>query len=228
MAAPGAEGTIVVVAGGDPVLPAERAWVPGDAVVIAADSGLDHAHALGLRADVAVGDFDSVSPRALERAEADGTRLERHPAAKDATDLELALDAAAAHGPERIVVLGGHGGRVDHLLANAALLAADRYASVEVVAHMGGATLTVVRSSAEVRGAPGELVSLLALHQPASGVRTHGLLYPLSGEDLLPGSTRGVSNELLASPAQVSLASGVLLVVQPGSIGTHHLQRTTP
>lgn len=126
MAAPGAEGTIVVVAGGDPVLPAERAWVPGDAVVIAADSGLDHAHALGLRADVAVGDFDSVSPRALERAEADGTRLERHPAAKDATDLELALDAAAAHGPERIVVLGGHGGRVDHLLANAALLAADR------------------------------------------------------------------------------------------------------
>ena len=228
MAAPGAEGTIVVVAGGDPVLPPERAWVPDDAVVIAAGADLGRAHAHGLRADVAAGDFDSVSPRALARAEADGTRIERHPAAKDATDLELALDAAIARGPERIVVLGGHGGRVDHLLANASLLTADRYASVEVVAHMGGATLTVVRSTAEVRGVPGELVSLLALHRPAAGVTTDGLLYPLAGEDLLPGSTRGVSNELVASSARVSLTSGVLLVVQPGSIGTHHLQRTTP
>jgi len=226
MASPGAEGTIVVVAGGDPVLPAERAWVPDGAVVIAADSGLDHAHALGLRADLAVGDFDSVSPRALHRAEADGTSLERHPAAKDATDLELALDAAVARDPERIVVLGGHGGRVDHLLANAALLTADRYASVDVVAHMGGATLTVVRSTTELRGEPGELVSLLALHRPATGVTTDGLLYPLRGEDLHPGSTRGVSNELVASSASASLTSGVLLVVQPGQIGTHHLQRS--
>ncbi len=226
MAAPSAKGTIVVVAGGDPVLPAERAWVPDEATVIAADSGLDHAHALGLRVDVVVGDLDSVTPRALARAEADGARIERHPAAKDATDLELAMDAANATGPARIVVLGGHGGRVDHLLANAALLPADRYAAAEVVAHMGGATLTVVRSEAEVLGAPGELVSLLALHRPATGVTTHGLLYPLSGEDLLPGSTRGVSNELVASPARVSLSTGVLLVVQPGSIGTHHLQRT--
>lgn len=226
MAAPGAEGTIVVVTGGDPVLPSERAWVPEGALVIAADSGLDHAHALGLRVDVAIGDLDSVTPQALARAEAGGTRIERHPAAKDATDLELALDAALARSPERVVVLGGHGGRVDHLLANAALLTADRYATLEVVAHMGGATLTVVRSETEVEGAPGELVSLLALHRPATGVTTDGLLYPLSGEDLLPGSTRGVSNELVASPASVSLASGVLLVVQPGSIGTHHLQRT--
>jgi len=227
MAAPGAEGTIVVVAGGDPVLPSERAWVPPGAVVIAADSGLDHAHALGLRVDVAVGDFDSVTPQALARAEADGTRIEDHPAAKDATDLELALDAAAARSPERVVVLGGHGGRIDHLLANAALLSSDRYAAVDVVAHMGGASLTVVRSEAEVQGARGELVSLLALHRPATGVTTRGLLYPLSGEDLLPGSTRGVSNELVGSPARVSLTAGVLLVVQPGSIGTHHLQRKT-
>lgn len=226
MAAPGAEGTIVVVAGGDPVLASERAHVPDGAAVIAADSGLDHAHALGLRVDVVVGDLDSVSPGALARAEADGTALERHEAAKDATDLELALDAALRRRPHRIVVLGGHGGRVDHLLANAALLTAERYSAVELVAHMGGATLTVVRESALVRGASGELVSLLALHRPATGVTTHGLLYPLAGEDLPPGSTRGVSNEIVASPARVSLASGVLLVVQPGTTGTHHLQRS--
>ena len=228
MAAPGAEDTIVVVTGGDPVSLAERGRVPDGALVIAADSGLDHAHALGLRVDVAVGDFDSVSPPALARAEASGAVVERHPAAKDATDLELALDAALARGPQRIVVLGGHGGRVDHLLANAALLTSERYAAVEVVAHMGGATLTVVRDEAELQGQRGELVSLLALHRPAVGVTTHGLLYPLTGEDLEPGSTRGVSNELVTPPGRVSLEAGVLLVVQPGHLGTHHLQRTSP
>ena len=117
MAGPGASDTIVVITGGDPVTVDERARVPADALVIAADSGIEHAQALGLRVDVAVGDFDSVSADALHRAEAQGAVLERHPAAKDATDLELALDAAVRRGAGRIVVLGGHGGRVDHLLA---------------------------------------------------------------------------------------------------------------
>lgn len=228
MAGPGASETIVVITGGDPVTAAERARVPAGALVIAADSGIEHAQALGLRVDVAVGDFDSVGPDALRRAEAQGTALERHPAAKDATDLELALDAAVRRGAGRIVVLGGHGGRVDHLLANAALLTSPAYAGLEVVAHMGGATLTVVRRAATLQGAHGEIVSLLAVDGPAVGVTTQGLLYPLDHEDLLPGSTRGVSNELVADPAQVSVKRGVLLVVQPGHIGTHHLNRNDP
>jgi thiamine pyrophosphokinase len=58
-------------------------------------------------------------------------------------------------------------------------------------------------------------------------VRTRDLLYPLVDEDLPVGSTRGVSNELVAARAAVSLREGVLLVVQPGVAGTHHL-RTDP
>ena len=54
--------------------------------------------------------------------------IERHPAAKDATDLELALDAAIALEPARIVVVGDGGGRLDHLLGSCSLLGLDRYA----------------------------------------------------------------------------------------------------
>jgi thiamine pyrophosphokinase len=122
-------------------------------------------------------------------------------------------------------VLGGHGGRLDHLLANAALLASPRYAAVELVAHMGQARVTVVRGEAELSGIPGDLVSLLPLNGVASGVTTEGLLYPLHDEDLLPGSTRGVSNELVDAVARVRLRSGALLAVQPGQAGTHQ-QRT--
>jgi thiamine pyrophosphokinase len=210
---------VVVLAGGEPVDPALAPLLPAGAVVIAADSGLAAADVLGLRADLLVGDLDSVDADQLAAAEAAGVRIEAHPVAKDATDLALALDAAVALGAQRITVVGGAGGRLDHLLAGALLLASDAYAGVEVVARTGAATLTVVRGSATLYGRPGELVSLLAVHGPARGVVTVGLRYPLADEDLAPGSTRGVSNELTRPTAHVRLRSGVLLAVQPGELG---------
>jgi thiamine pyrophosphokinase len=162
-----------------------------------------------------IGDLDSAEAEHVERAAAAGARVDRHPVDKDATDLELALDAARALGAHEITVLGAGGGRLDHLLANALLLASPAYAEVEVTALMGGATVTVVRSSAALEGPVGSIVSLLAVGGPAIAVTTDGLLYPLAREDLLPGSTRGVSNEIVASPATVRIDAGVLLAVQP-------------
>jgi thiamine pyrophosphokinase len=216
--------TVVVVTGGDPLDGVDLPALPDDAIVVAADSGVDRAEALGLRVDVAVGDFDSVTRGALDRAERLGAKVERHPEAKDATDLELALDVARSLGPGRVVVLGGHGGRLDHLLANALLLAQPALLDVDVVAQMGAARVTVVRRRAELHGRAGDLVTLLPLHGPAEGVVTEGLLYPLRDEDLLPGSTRGVSNELVATTAVVTVRAGTLLAVQPGLAGTHHLR----
>ena len=67
-----------------------------------------------------------------------------------------------------------------------------------------------------VEGEPGEYVTLFAVHGPAEGVRTHGLRFPLVGERLEPGSSRGVSNELTGHTARVELDAGVLLAVLPG------------
>jgi thiamine pyrophosphokinase len=191
--------------------------LPADAWVIAADGGIAHAFALGLTVDEAIGDFDSASMADLDRVRAAGGRVETHPVAKDATDLELALGLAVQRRPRRVVVIGGHGGRFDHWLGNAFLLAAPEYASVELVARMGSSTVTVVRKSAVLTGSSGDLVSLLPVHGPAYGVRTDGLLYPLVDEDLPVGTTRGVSNVFIGERASVSLDAGVLLAVQPGA-----------
>src|SRR5688572_20257234 len=86
----------LVFAGGDPLPEGISERLPADAFVIAADSGLRYAQLLGRRVDLVVGDFDSVDPDDLAAAEASGAAVERHAAAKDATDLELALDAAHA------------------------------------------------------------------------------------------------------------------------------------
>lgn len=210
----------IVVTGGDPVDRGVLDHLPGDALVIGVDSGIGHALGLDLHVDLAVGDFDSVDPAVLAAAEAAGARVERHPRAKDATDLELGLTAAVAAGATRVVVVGGHGGRLDHLLANALLLAAAAFEGVAVEAHMGTAWLVVARPGAvtTVAGDVGDVVSLLPVGGPATGVVTTGLAYPLAGEVLGAGSTRGASNELVAPEATVSLDGGSILVVKPGNV----------
>ncbi|HEY3434518.1 MAG TPA: thiamine diphosphokinase, partial [Solirubrobacterales bacterium] len=116
---------VVVVVGGGLPAPGLLAQLPDGAPVVAADSGLDSALALGLRADVVVGDLDSVTPGALATAEAAGARVVRHPADKDETDLALALAEAGEllGGRGRVVVVGGVEGRLDHLLAEVLALA---------------------------------------------------------------------------------------------------------
>ena len=67
----------------------------------------------------------------------------------------------------------------------------------------------------DISGPPGSLVTLLELGGPARGIVTEGLRYPLRGEELEPGTTRGVSNELTGTSGAVRLEGGTLLVVQP-------------
>jgi len=210
------EEIVVVVSGGELPDPRAASVAPLGAPVVAADKGLEHALALGLDVTLAVGDFDSASPEAVAVAESAGVRIERHPDEKDATDLELALDAAVAIAPARILVLAGGGGRLDHQLSTLMLLASERYARAHVDAFVGSAWIHVVRGSRALEGAPGEVVSLLAVGGPAEGVTTEGLAYPLRGETLEAGSSRGISNVFASNIAHVSVEDGVLLAIRPG------------
>jgi thiamine pyrophosphokinase len=206
---------VVVFAGGDPVDAAVRAQLPAPATVIAADSGLHHAQDLGVPVDIVVGDLDSVDASRLAAEGARGATVERHPAEKDFTDLELALHVAQRLEADAVLVVGGAGGRFDHFLANALVLASGDFAGMEVRALIGEALVTVVRSRTTLRGEPGSLLTLLPVGGAAHGVRTKALRYPLAAEDLFPASTRGVSNEFLEPVAIVELDGGVLLAVQP-------------
>jgi thiamine pyrophosphokinase len=209
---------VIVLAGGDPVAASARELLPKADLVVAADSGVHSAEALGLHVDIIVGDFDSADPKVVDAAVAHGARLERHPAEKDATDLELALLTAEQQGAREVMVVGGAGGRLDHLLANLALLAAPRFAGLEISALIGDAFVTVIqpdRPPTELHDDPGALLTLVPMGGDACGVTTAGLEYPLQDEDLRAGTTRGVSNVFERDIATVSVRDGVLLAIQP-------------
>lgn len=210
----------VVVIGGSAPSARVVAHLPPDAFVVSADSGLDHTYDLGLAVDLVVGDLDSVTDAALARAERDGTPIERHPTDKDATDTELALDAALGRGADAITLVGGGGDRLDHLLGTLAVLCAPRLAECAVEAWVGDAWVGVVHGPGliELTGLPGEYVSLIPTVGPALGVRTEGLRWRLDGGALHPASARGISNELVDTTASVFVDVGVLLVVRPHAL----------
>lgn len=235
-AAVSAQPMILLAVGGDPRasvrLPASLH--PGS-VVVAADSGLDRLVDAGIAVHHVVGDLDSVSPAALSGAEAAGAVVHHHPADKDATDIELALDLVArtlapGHAIGRVLVVGGGGGRLDHLLADVLALASPVLRTFEVTAHLGAATVTVVRPGAgrSLHGAVGDQVSLLPVHGAARGVTTTGLRWPLVDADLVAGTTRAMSNELQAADAHVCIGAGVLVAVQPGTPAPLVEPRSTP
>ena len=209
---------VVVFAGGEPPSPEVAGWIPAAAFVIAADSGLDHAHRLGFEADLLVGDLDSVS---LDASDHHAGEVDEYSEDKDHTDLELAIKAAMPRAG-LVIVVGGHGGRMDHFLANAGLLADHRWSAARIVWLAGEDLATVVHHRTSLHGRPGDLISLVPAGGHAIGVTTEGLQWPLKDAILAVGSTRGVSNRFTDTSAQVSLRQGALLAIQPGAVLTAH------
>lgn len=180
-------------------------------LVIAADGGARHVLALNLLPQLAVGDFDSLEPDLFERLAAANVQIERHPAHKDETDLELALLQAIRRGATQIRVLAALGGRPDQHLANLQLLTHPALAHADVRLLHGHWQVFVIRTHARIVGTPGDTVSLLPVTDEVQGIVTSGLHYPLRHETLRLGQARGVSNMLVGHEAVIRVAAGLLL-----------------
>ena len=129
--------------------------------------------------------------------------------------VEIAREIERLSG-RRVLLVGSAGGRLDHLLGLLVLLGAEPYAALELDAIVGGSLVHVIRAERRLAGEPGELLSLFALGGAATGVVTEGLAYPLEGETLEPGSSRGISNVFEGAEARIAVGTGVLLAIRPG------------
>ncbi len=182
-------------------------------LIIAADSGALTAFNYGLIPSFIIGDLDSVVIPS-QNLEAMGSQVIQVAEEKDETDTELAIQLAVDRGAATVTLLGGLGGtRFDHTMANVCLLAAFEPVALSIVD--GTTTIWLLRGPGRtsILGQPRDLLSLLPLTAEAIGVRTQNLYYPLHGETLLFGKPRGVSNVLTHDRAEVSLESGMLLII---------------
>lgn len=205
----------VVVADGEPHAGDLGHAVTAD-LLVAADGGATWLVENGLRPHLLVGDLDSVALELVAELEATGTLVERHPTDKEASDAELAVERAFAAGADEVLLLGALGGRLDHELANLLLLADPAWSGRRLRIVRDGTVARAVHGGSQLslEAEPGALVTLVPVGGDAIGVRTHGLRYPLAGETLTMGRSRGLSNEVVGVPTSVSLQRGTLLVVE--------------
>lgn len=205
---------IFLFANGDlPAPEAIRALIGEDDTLIAVDGGLKYLTALGLVPDLVIGDLDSADPDKLSRLEKQGVEIRRFPAQKDETDLELALNAALKLNPASIRVIAALGGRLDQTLANIFLLSKTKFLETDIRLIDGAQEVFLIRDDAEIKGQPGQRVSLLPLLGAVEGVRSTGLQYPLNAETLYPDQTRGISNVMNAETAAIRITHGLLLCI---------------
>lgn len=204
---------IIIFANGSLPTPEKaRALIRTDDFILCADGGTRHAISLGLVPNVVIGDLDSVTEEERRKMKELGVEMIRHPADKNETDLELAIDHALALKPDQILILAALGGRMDQALANITLLSDPRLSTFDIRLADGVEEIFFCRDQARVEGRSGDIVSLIPWLGEVTGVFTENLRWHLHYETLYPDKTRGISNEMTADVATISIKSGLLLI----------------
>lgn len=206
--------TVFVVLDGDAPAEDDLEDIQWAHLVVAADGAGGWLAKSGLAPDAIVGDMDAIDPDVLEELEKDGVEVVRYPAEKDETDGRLALERALEEAPQRLVIVGAHGGRTAMFLANLGLLrqAWGEVREVEMRGH--GERLTFVGRDRpfEADLPDGTPFSLIAWGDDAE-VSIEGAAYEVDPALLAVDDGRGVSNQTTGGTLRITVHEGVVLLV---------------
>ncbi|WP_068781553.1 thiamine diphosphokinase [Paenibacillus sp. GM2] len=205
---------VLIFAGGS-IDPSFIEEIHSDDLIIGADRGalflIDH----GIRPHYSVGDFDSVSPIELENITGHSEQMLACDAInKDLTDTELAFDIAVEQRPEQIVLFGVTGSRLDHTLANIHLLVKGLEHHIPCAIRDHNNYVTLTDSTIAIQDQGFTYVSLLPVTPEVTGIDLTGFQYPLHNATLIMGQSLAVSNRLEDKTGTISVASGLLLIIQ--------------
>ena len=180
--------------------------IPEDALVIAADGGLRHTQALGIRPDVILGDFDSLG------YVPDDSQV--YPVEKDDTDAMLAVRVGLEQGCDFFLFYGAMDGpRLDHTVANFQTLGylATHGARGALIGRDYIATVLREETIEFSEDAAG-ILSLFCLGASAE-VSIEGLKYTLDHGTLTPDFPLGVSNHFEGKAARITVHDGQVLAL---------------
>ena len=165
--------------------------------------------------DMVIGDFDSVSPADFQQIEQASKELIQAPAEKDDTDLELALKTVFERYPQaQARVLGGLGGRIDHLLSNLFLASEPDLAPFMGQMELAGEDNRILfRPAGQHRLSPIEGMTYISF-MPSDGshLTIENAKYPLREENFFFKKCYS-SNEFLDGDIQIALDTGYVVII---------------
>ena len=179
-----------------------------DDFVIGADGGLKYLGHLGIQANLALGDFDSLGYVPQHE------HLVVHPVMKDDTDMMLAVKEGLNLGYRNFRIYGGLGGRLDHTLANLQTLCFLSKQGAEATLIGEGICICAVTDGEISFDESYEgIISIFCLTGEAKGVTLTGLKYPLDNGVMTSQMPLGVSNEFIGQKSTVRVTDGTLIVI---------------
>ena len=183
----------------------------GEDLRIAADGGYANAMLLGERIDIAVGDFDSFSKQKID----EGVELVEFPKDKELTDSQICIETAISRGANEIILIGGLSGRLDHTLANLAILQDLRQRHIHGYITDGNNRAHFIRSTSHlVARSAYKYLSLIAADETCKGVSVQGCKYELKNQTIHRRLQFAVSNEITGNCALISVKKGGLYVIE--------------
>ena len=194
-----------------PVTPTPRLMQQlNGARVIAADGGMAHVAALKLVPELWVGDFDS-TPQSLADKYHNVPR-QTHPTEKAASDGELAISEALRRGASSLILVGGFGGQLDHVLAHAGFLLALSKRGIDVMMTSGTEEAYGLTHELELLNLDaGTRLSVMPFTD-LMGLSITGVKWPLANQLVRLGTAHTLAN-VVTGDVKISLTSGNALVV---------------
>lgn len=178
-----------------------------DDFVIAADAGYLKLKAAGIEPDLIVGDFDS-----SDTPENSVETIILSPV-KDCTDTQYAVSQAVERGYGDILVLGGLGGRIDHSLANFAVIGEYKQKNVNICLIDAHHKIYALKNETAVLTKSDRYVSVFSFTD-SSVVTLEGFYYSVNGLKLSCFDSIGVSNEITDDTAKITVSEGTVLVTE--------------
>lgn len=175
--------------------------------IFCADGGLKYALEIGAVPLEIWGDLDSVDKSLVEKAEKMGSRVIEFDSRKDFTDGELILSEMEKRGFEKIIVLGGLGGRTDHLLTNLNLL----FKFKNVVFLSEKEKIFRVENKMTIENEEGKTISFIPMSDTVEEITLTGFEYPLNKYTVKRGESICTSNIVRENCAVIEFKEGKLL-----------------
>lgn len=196
-------------------------------VWIGADRGAYVLIEQGIKLDYAVGDFDSIEDFEDKEIQANAMHYLKYPIEKDQTDLEIALLKAFKLKPEKILLFGVTGGRLDHELINIQLLYTIVKQGIKgiIVDRQNMLELTTPNKYDVYKDDHYPNISFVPYTKQVKGLSLEGFYYPLENETIQLGSTLCISNKLLSNKGTFFYEEGILLLIKSRDIDFNPIQQ---
>ena len=179
-------------------------------LIVCADTAYLAAQAESIVPHAVIGDFDHVEHE--NKLSADQKVL-RFSSIKDDTDTMLCVKYALNRGANEIVIVGGIGGRLDHTFANIQTLSYIQSRGAVGTILDGDHVVTTVDAHITLRKEGYDYASVFALDPVCRDITLKGFKYEAEHIELTSHFPLGVSNEITANTAEITVGEGTLLVI---------------